>query len=169
MSHDTDEWCKVWRKIDSWFQKWREEFGEFCCEQWQVWKFALWCTTFAESILCFSQKSTEELCVIILKNDAKFEEELTCALKNDMRNLANFDSTLESLKICTLMESFWAKYIMFELKNYRGVIVMTLKGDAIFKEKLTGGLKNDIRNLIFMRAVTSLKICTLMGSFVQSM
>ena len=25
---------------------------------------------------------------------------------------------------------------------------MTLKGDAIFKEKLTGGLKNDIRNLI---------------------
>ena len=25
---------------------------------------------------------------------------------------------------------------------------MTLKGDAIFKEKMTGGLKNDIRNLI---------------------
>ena len=25
---------------------------------------------------------------------------------------------------------------------------MTLKGDAIFKEKLTGDLKNDIRNLV---------------------
>ena len=25
---------------------------------------------------------------------------------------------------------------------------MTLKGDAIFKEKLTGVLKNDIRNLV---------------------
>ena len=25
---------------------------------------------------------------------------------------------------------------------------MTLKGDAMFKEKLTGGLKNDIRNLV---------------------
>ena len=25
---------------------------------------------------------------------------------------------------------------------------MTLKVDAIFKEKLTGGLKNDIRNLV---------------------
>ena len=25
---------------------------------------------------------------------------------------------------------------------------MTLKGDAILKENLTGGLKNDIRNLI---------------------
>ena len=29
---------------------------------------------------------------------------------------------------------------------------MTLKGDAMFKEKLTGGLKNDIRNLINFRA-----------------
>ena len=29
MSHDTEEWCKVWRKTDSWFQKWHEEFGEF--------------------------------------------------------------------------------------------------------------------------------------------
>ena len=25
---------------------------------------------------------------------------------------------------------------------------MTLKGDAIFKEELTGGLKNDVRNLV---------------------
>ena len=25
---------------------------------------------------------------------------------------------------------------------------MTLKGDAIFEEKLTGGLKNDMRNLV---------------------
>ena len=43
------------------------------------------------------QKSTEELYVITLKNDEKFEEEMTCALKNDMMNLANFDPTLESL------------------------------------------------------------------------
>ena len=29
MSPDTEEWCKVWRKTDSWFQRWHEEFGEF--------------------------------------------------------------------------------------------------------------------------------------------
>ena len=29
---------------------------------------------------------------------------------------------------------------------------MTLKGDVIFKQKLTGGLKNDIRNLINLHA-----------------
>ena len=68
------------------------------------------------------KKSTEKLCVITLKNDAKFLEELTCAEKNNMRNLANFNPALESLKSCTFMGSFWPKYIMFELKNYRGVM-----------------------------------------------
>ena len=58
------------------------------------------------SILCFSQKNAEELCVVTLKNDAKFEEELTCALKNDMGNLVNFTGTLKNFKICTLRDFF---------------------------------------------------------------
>ena len=34
-----------------------------------------------------------------MKNDAKFEEELTCRFKIDMKNLTNFDpSTLKSQK-----------------------------------------------------------------------
>ena len=39
---------------------------------------------------CLSLKSTEELSFMELKSDVKFEEKLTCGLKNDMRNLANF-------------------------------------------------------------------------------
>ena len=38
----------------------------------------------------FDLKSTEELSFIALKGDAKFEEKLTCGLKNDMRNMVNF-------------------------------------------------------------------------------
>ena len=56
--------------------------------------------------VCLSQKGTEELCVITLKNDAKFEEELTCALKNDMRNLVNFTGAPKNLKICNLRDVF---------------------------------------------------------------
>ena len=41
-----------------------------------------------------SLKSTEEFCVVTPKNDAEFEEELTCALKTDMRNLVNFTKAL---------------------------------------------------------------------------
>ena len=37
--------------------------------------------------------------VMTVKNDAKFEEELTCQFKSDMRNLTNFDpSTGKSQK-----------------------------------------------------------------------
>ena len=57
-----------------------------------------------------------------LKKDTKFGEEWTC-FKIGRRNLTNFDpSTWKSKKIFTLIGSFWAKYILFELKNYRGVI-----------------------------------------------
>ena len=45
-----------------------------------------------------------------LKKDLNFEEKLTFCLKNDM------------LKICTLMGYFCRKYVMFELKKYRGVV-----------------------------------------------
>ena len=44
-------------------------------------------------------KFTGEFSVITMKNDAKFEEELTCQFKIDMRNLMNFDpSTQKSQK-----------------------------------------------------------------------
>ena len=46
-----------------------------------------------------SLKLKGELCVMTMKNDAKFETELTCHLKIDMRNLINFDpSTQKSQK-----------------------------------------------------------------------
>ena len=45
-----------------------------------------------------SLKLTEELCVMTMQNDAKFEEELTCHFKADIWNLTNFDQALENLK-----------------------------------------------------------------------
>ena len=45
-----------------------------------------------------SLKFTGELCVMTMKNDAKFEEKLTCQLKTDMRNLTNFDPRTEQSK-----------------------------------------------------------------------
>ena len=82
-----------------------------------------------------------------LNIDATFEGKLTCAFKNDMRNLANFhQSMFESLKIGTLMGSFYPKQKIYELKN-RGVCVMTMKNDTKFEEELTCQFKIDMRNL----------------------
>ena len=36
-------------------------------------------------------KHRGELCIMTMKNDVKFETELTCHFKIDMRNLTNFD------------------------------------------------------------------------------
>ena len=38
----------------------------------------------------FEIKIAEELSFLTLKGDAKFEEKLTCGLKNDIRDLTNF-------------------------------------------------------------------------------
>ena len=40
-----------------------------------------------------SLKFTGDFCVMTMKNDAKFEEELTGQFKIDMRSLTNFDSS----------------------------------------------------------------------------
>ena len=61
MSHNHEDWFKIWRKTDLLFQKW-QEFGEF------------------------------------------------------------WHKHLKSLKICTFIGSYCAKYLLFDLKKYRGVI-----------------------------------------------
>ena len=38
------------------------------------------------------------LCVMKMTNDAKFEEELTCQFKIDMRNLTNFDPSTQKFQ-----------------------------------------------------------------------
>ena len=46
-----------------------------------------------------SLKFTEDLCPMVMKNDAIIEEKLTCCFKIDMRNLTRFDlSTWKSQK-----------------------------------------------------------------------
>ena len=91
ITHDTEEWCEIWRKTDLWFGKWHEEFGKFLPEHSEVSKLGLW-DPFIQSRKCMSLKFTEEWCVMTLKEDTKFEEELTCRFKIEMRNLTNLDS-----------------------------------------------------------------------------
>ena len=54
-------------------------------------KLGLLLGPFIQSRKYMSLKFTGELCVMTIKNDAKFGEDLTCQFKIDMRNLTNFD------------------------------------------------------------------------------
>ena len=60
--------------------------------------------------------SVGEFCLMALNTDATFEGKLTCGSKSYMSNLANF---YQSLKIGTLMGSFYPKFKIYELKIYR--------------------------------------------------
>ena len=42
-----------------------------------------------------SLKFTRVLCVMTMNNDTKFETELTCLFKIEMRNLTNFDPSTQ--------------------------------------------------------------------------
>ena len=84
---------------DLWFRKWRKEYDKFPPEHLKVSKCGFWWDPLIQSWKSMSLKSTEELSVMTMKNDTKFEEELTCHFKVDMRNLTNFDlSTWKSPK-----------------------------------------------------------------------
>ena len=43
---------------------------------------------------------TEELSVMTMKNDGKFEEQLSCCFKIDMRKLINFDPSTPKSQKC---------------------------------------------------------------------
>ena len=97
--HDTGVCCKIWKKNDLWFGKWHEEFGKFSSEHLKVSKLRLWWDPFIQSRKCMNLKFTGELCVMTVRNDATFEEEMTSQFKIDMINLMNFDpSTQKSQK-----------------------------------------------------------------------
>ena len=74
---------------------------------------------------------------------------------------------LEMSKICNLMGSSWPKYIMFELKMYRGNylswrwrMMQNLKENWLVVWKMTWQIWQ-----IFTRALRSIKVGTMMGSF----
>ena len=49
----------------------------------------------------------------------------------------------EHSKVCILMGSFWTKYVMFELKKYRGVMSHDTEDRYKIEGKLSSGLGND--------------------------
>ena len=115
--HDTEELRAFWRKTDLWFEK--RQFRKFSPEHLKASKLGLWWDPFVQSKKGMTLKFTKELCVMTMKNNTKFEEELTCHFKTDRKNLTNFDSsTWKYLKNCSLISSSDQRiYIMFELRK----------------------------------------------------
>ena len=86
----------IWLSTDLWFRKWHEEYGKFFPDP-SKWGF--WWDPLIQNWKSMSFKSSGELSVIAMNDYEKFEEEPTCHVKTDRRNLRNFDpSTWKSQK-----------------------------------------------------------------------
>ena len=120
-------------------------------------------------LLCRSYKASAkkvQKSYLSLKSRVKFKEELTCGFKYVMRNLVNFHPTQKSENFFS-MGSFCPKYTRFELQKYRGVIFHDTEqwckiwvNPVLVVSKMVWGVGKT-----FIRALKSLKNCTLMGSF----
>ena len=93
MSHDPEDWCKIWRKTDLLFQKW-QEFGEFWPEHSKVSKICTFIGSYCAKYLKFDLKKYRGVIFHDNEEDAKFEEKLTCGLENEIRNIANFHQSI---------------------------------------------------------------------------
>ena len=128
MWHENEEWCKIWRGIDLTFQNWYEEFNEVWPKHLKVPKiFILICSFWAKYILFELKKyrgvifdESEEGYKIWTGIDSLFQN-----WHNDFDKIWHEHS--KASKIFILMGSYWAKYILFELKKNRGIIFHAIK------------------------------------------
>ena len=157
--HDTEGWCKFWKRTDLWFPKWHEEHGKFPPEQLKVSKLRFWWDPLIQSRKIMSLKSTEEICVMTMKNDAKFEEKLTCCLENDMRNLANFHQSTQKCQnwnfdkiLLSKVENASAYNLHWSYVSWQSRMIQKLKGKWLVILKLTWRTSQ-----ILTRALESLK------------
>ena len=168
MSHDTQDWRKIWRKINFLFQNW-QEFGEFWPKHYKVSKICTLIAPFRAKYIIFDLKKyrgvifhdTEDPCKILRKTCSWFGK-----WHEDFGKLSPEHSKIS--KICTLMSCFWPKCKMFELKKYRGVIFngtehwckIWRKTDLCFQKWREDNLAN-----FHQSPFGSLKIWTFIGSF----
>ena len=81
ISHDPEDWCKIWRKTDLLFQKW-QEFGEIWPEHSKVYKTCTFICSYCAKYLMFDLKKyrgvifhdTEGWCKIDMRNMENFHQ-----------------------------------------------------------------------------------------------
>ena len=138
MSHNTEEWCKIWGGTGLCFEIWHEEFGEFwpntrnlhfngllLTKVYNVWSKTLQ-RSFVSPYWSLMQYLKKHWLVVW-----NMTKRIWLIFMHF--HLVNFQ-VVASLKICTLISSFHPKHIKFSIKKYRRV--MSHDNEEWFKEKL---------------------------------
>ena len=93
---------KFEEKLTLCFGKSHEQFGKISPEHLKVSNLGLWWDLLNPKYKRYEVKIYGELCVMTMKNNAKFEEELTCGFRIYMGNLMDFDRSTWKSQKCSL-------------------------------------------------------------------
>ena len=108
------------------FQKWHEELGGLSLQYSKIRKIVYWWALFVQRIYVSPRKFQRNYVSWHWRvYDAKFKGQLTCGLKNDIRNL-------ESLHFDVLL--FSIAYKVSTKKSIKELSLLTLKKDLNFEE-----------------------------------
>ena len=105
------------------FKNWHKEFDKFWPERSKTWKiFTLMGSLWAKYTL-FELKKSRGVTFHETKEGYKIWRGIDSSFQNwHMQFDSIWPEHSKVSKIFILMDSFWAKYILFELKKYRGII-----------------------------------------------
>ena len=134
MSHQNEEWCKIWRGFDLSIQNWDEEFDEFWPEHSKLSKICTLMSCFWPKHIMSELKKVQRI-YIALETDAKFERNWLAISKMTWRisqifvhKLKNKDFVLESkmaelnknknLKQSDQPYAVWKLYFTLEMNEW---------------------------------------------------
>ena len=121
--HETEEGCKIWRGIDLSFQNWHKEFHRFWPEHSKVSKMFTLIGSFWVKYTLFELKKYRGVIFHKTEQEYKIWRGIDLLFQNWHKEFPKiWPEHLKVSKMFTLIVSFWAKYILFELNKYRGVI-----------------------------------------------
>ena len=121
--HETEEGYKIWRGIDLSFRNWHKEFDKFWPEHSKVSKIFTLMGSFWANYIFFELKKYRGVIFHETEEGFKIWREIDLSFPNWHKEFDKFwcDHSKVS-KIFTLIGSFWANYIFFELKKCREVL-----------------------------------------------
>ena len=121
--HETEERYKILRGIELSIQNWHKEFDKIWPKHSKVSKIFILMRYYWAKYILFELKKNRGIIFQETEEGTKIWGGIDLSFQNWHEKFDKFwpqDSKVSTIFI--LMGSFWAKYILFELKKYRGVI-----------------------------------------------
>ena len=122
---ETEEEYKIWRGIELLFQNWHKEFDKIWPEHSKVSKIFIIMSSFWAKYILLELKKYRGIIFHKTEEGYKIWRGIDFSFQNWHKVFDKiWPEHSKVSKIFTLMGSFWANYVLFELKKYRGVIFL---------------------------------------------